>query len=32
MNPSSIAAPQVDSEGDGRWNSIVSFLSFVLCS
>lgn len=25
MNPCSIATPQQDTEGDGRWNSIVSF-------
>lgn len=26
MNPCSVASPQQDIEGDGRWNSIVSFV------
>lgn len=29
MNPCSIAAPQLDTEGDGRWNSIVSYNIFL---
>lgn len=29
MNPCSVAAPQQDIEGDGRWNSIVSFVFYL---